>query len=129
MAKKVLMIFLFVLFIVFLGGILVMIMKPKSPDVGTFDVSEYQSYIESCSSEENLGNISDSKDLLKKVEAIWIKKYGERIKKQKPYQVFYDKDNDIWLVSGTLRFHVMGGVAHILVEDDTGKVLAIWHDK
>ena len=76
-----------------------------------------------------MGFISDSKDLLKKVEVIWIEQYGECIKNQKPYQVFYDEANGIWLVHGTLRSNMMGGVANILVDNDTGKVLAVWHDK
>ena len=127
--RKGLFIFLLVLFIAFIGGILVVIIKNKSPEIKSFEVSEYQYYIDNFSSEDNLGFISDSKELLKKVEVIWIKQYGERIKNQKPYQVFYDEANGIWLVHGTLRSNMMGGVANILVDNDTGKVLAVWHDK
>lgn len=127
--RKGLFIFLLVLFIAFIGGILVVIIKNKSPEIKTFEVSEYQYYIDNFSSEDNLGFISDSKELLKKVEVIWIKQYGERIKNQKPYQVFYDEANGIWLVHGTLRSNMLGGVANILVDNDTGKVLAVWHDK
>lgn len=127
--RKVLFIFLLVFFIAFIGGILVVIIKNKSPEIKSFEVSEYQYYIDNFSSEDNLGFISDSKELLKKVEVIWIKQYGERIKNQKPYQVFYDEANGIWLVHGTLRSNMMGGVANILVDNDTGKVLAVWHDK
>lgn len=106
-----------------------MIHKNKFPEIKTFEVSEYQYYIDNFSSEDHLGFISDAKDLLKKVEAIWIEKYGERIKNQKPYQVFYDEVNGIWLVRGTLQSNRMGGVANILVDNDTGNVLAVWHDK
>lgn len=127
--RKLLFTFLLILFMAFIGGILVMIIKNKSPEIKTFEVSEYQYYIENFSSEDNLGFISDSKELLKKVEVIWIKQYGERIKNQKPYQVFYDDANGIWLVRGTLRSNMHGGVANILVDNDTGKVLAVWHDK
>ena len=127
--RKGLFIFLLVLFIAFIGGILVVIITNKSPEIKTFEASEYQYYIDNFSSEDNLGFISDSKELLKKVEVIWIKQYGERIKNQKPYQVFYDEANGIWLVHGTLRSNMLGGVANILVDNDTGKVLAVWHDK
>ena len=127
--RKVLFVFLLVIFIAFIGGILVVIIKNKSPEIKTFEVSEYQYYIDNFSSEDNLGFISDSKELLKKVEVIWIKQYGESIKNQKPYQVFYDEANGIWLVHGTLRSNMLGGVANILVDNDTGKVLAVWHDK
>ena len=80
--RKVLFIFLLILFMTFIGGILVVIIKNKSPEIKTFEVSEYQYYIDNFSSEDNLGFISDSNDLLKKVEVIWIKQYGERIKNQ-----------------------------------------------
>ena len=76
-----------------------------------------------------MGSIFDSKELLKKVESIWIKKFGERVKAEKPYQVFYDEQNGVWLVQGTLPADMMGGVANIIVENNTGKVLALWHEK
>jgi len=116
-------------FIAFIGGVLMVAIQNKAPDIKIFEVSEYQYYIDNISSEEKLGPISDIKDLLKKVEVIWIKKYGECIRKEKPYQIFYDEENGIWLVQGTLRSNRMGGVANILVENGTGKVLAVWHDK
>lgn len=122
--------FVFVLiFTVFVGGVFMVAIQNKPPDIKTFEVNEYQYYIENFSSEEKFDSISDIKDLLKKVEVIWIKMYGEHIKKEKPYRVFYDEKNGIWLVQGTLRSNMVGGVANILVEDRTGKVLAIWHDK
>ena len=118
-----------VVFIVFIGGVIIVALQNKSPDIKTFEVSEYQYYIDMFPSEENLGSISNTKDLLKKVEEVWIKEYGERIKEEKPYQVFYDEKNGIWLVQGTLSSDMVGGVANILLENDTGKVLAIWHEK
>lgn len=127
--KKVLISFLLILFITSIGGIFLVLTKNEVPNIKTFEVSKYQYYIENFSSEENIGSISNAKDLLKKVEIIWIKKYGEHIKNEKPYQVFYDEKNGIWLVQGTLRSNMVGGVANILVENYTGKVLAIWHDK
>lgn len=81
--RKGLFIFLPVLFMAFIGGMILMIHKNKFPEIKTFEVSEYQYYIDNFSSEDHLGFISDAKDLLKKVEAIWIEKYGERIKNQK----------------------------------------------
>ena len=66
--RKGLFIFLLVLFIAFIGGILVVIIKNKSPEIKTFEVSEYQYYIDNFSSEDNLGFISDSKELLKKLK-------------------------------------------------------------
>ena len=120
---------LFVVSIVCVVLIIMIIGKYKTPEVQSFDAGEYQCFVEDFPSEDNIGPISDSKDLLEKVETIWIEKYGERVKKQKPYHVFYDEKNGIWLLQGTLHFYAMGGVANILVENDTGKILAVWHEK
>ena len=118
-----------VLFALCIGGGVMLLLRDKPTNVEAFDVSEYQYYIDNFPAQDELGDIIDTEDLLKKVETIWIKIYGEEIKSQKPYQVFYDEKNSIWLVHGTLQFDMMGGVANILVDNDTGKALAIWHDK
>ena len=74
----------------------------------------------------------DVTELVEKAEEIWIREYGEDIKEEKPYQVFYDMKNELWLVHGT--FHrglfgpTMGGVSYILV-DRSGKVISVWHDR
>ena len=118
-----------ILSVVCIGGIVTAIIKSRSPDIQTFSVSEYQYYIDNFSAEKDFGVIADTKDLLKKAERVWIEKYGKRVKSQKPYQVLYDEKNGIWLVRGTLHADRMGGVAHVLVDSATGKVLAVWHDK
>lgn len=123
-----LFIFPIILFVVF-SGVLIAISKDKAVDIDAFDVSDYNYYIMHFPSEENLGNVSSTDELLEKVEAIWIEEYGEEVKNEKPYQLLYDEKNDVWLVQGTLPLNMMGGVANILVEGNTGKVLAIWHDK
>ena len=127
---KIKRIVLFVLIIVILiGGVCMVIIQNKTPKVKAFNLNEYQYYIDNFPSEENVGNIIDAKDVIKKSEKIWIKLYGESIKKEKPYQVFYDEKNAIWLVQGTLRFNTKGGTANILIQNETGTVLAVWHDK
>lgn len=79
--RKMFFMFLFVLFMAFIAGTFVVIGKNKLPETKVFDVGDYQYYIDKFPSEDNLGFISDPKDLLKKVEVIWINKYGEHIKK------------------------------------------------
>lgn len=121
---------LFIFCVVMLtGGILIMAIRRNSPDIKSFDVSAYQYFIENFSSEENLGIIFDAKDATIKAEKIWIKIYGKDVKEEKPYQIFYDAENEVWLIQGSLRPNMMGGVANILIENNTGKVLAVWHDK
>ena len=120
---------LLLILVIFIGGVFMVIVQNKSPVVENFKSSDYQYYIDNFSSEENVGSIIDAKDAIKKAEIIWIKLYGENIKKEKPFKVFYDAKSEIWLVQGTLRSNMMGGVANILIDNDTGKVLAVWHDK
>lgn len=131
MTKRKKCIVIVLVLIAFIVGIVIMVIQNKnnSPDVRTFVVSDYQYYIESFPSEENLGSISNAKDAAIKAETIWIKTYGKCVKKEKPYQIFYDAQNEVWLIQGSLRSNMMGGVANILIENDTGKVLAVWHEK
>ena len=97
-------------------------------EIDSFRIGDYQDYLE-YSSTDNLGPIENVDDLLKKVETTWISKYGECIKKETPYVVLYDEESKVWLVHGSLRSNNKGGVAYILVDDSTGNVLAMWHEK
>lgn len=124
--KYVLLILVFILAIVAVGVVAVII-RNNSIEVKPFNVDEYQEYIEKYPSDETVGNVDDEKDLVKKAEAILIEKYGNQIKKQKPYKVFYDETNDVWMVTGTLPSNMKGGVANIIIDNSTGKVLAVWH--
>lgn len=101
----------------------------KEPKVGTFELNDYQYYIDNFPSEEIIGNTSDLREVMVKVEKLWSKLYGESVKNEKPYKIFYDSNNDVWLFQGSLRSNMMGGVSNMLIEKSTGKVLAIWHDK
>ena len=129
MSQRKSVVLLVLIIVILMGGFCMVIIQNKTPNVKVFVLNDYQFYIENFSSEENVGNIIDAKDAIKKAEKIWIKLYGESIKKEKPYQVFYDERNCVWLVQGTLRSNIKGGVANILIQNETGKVLAVWHDK
>ena len=98
-------------------------------DDDTFTVDEYRRYIEDFSSDENVGPIVDAEDAAQKAEEVWIRIYGEDIKDERPYIVSYDEENGVWMVKGSLPPFALGGVANILIENDTGKVLAVWHGK
>ncbi|MBQ9416713.1 MAG: hypothetical protein IJU20_07755 [Clostridia bacterium] len=129
MSKRKRIVLLVLIVAILIGGVCMIIIQNKTPNVKGFEFNDYQYYVDSFPSEENVGNIIDAKDAIKKAEKIWIKLYGESIKKEKPYQVFYDEDNGIWLIQGTLRSNMKGGVANILIQNKTGKVLAVWHEK
>lgn len=103
-------------------------MKPwDDRSVGRFKLSDHEYYIGRCASNESFGPITDLACLLEKTETFWVRKYGNSLTRKKPYQVFYDEDAGVWLVTGTF-YNPAGKTAEILVEHATGDVLAIWHE-
>lgn len=117
------------LIIILITVILFAVIQNRKVDVKTFSLSDYQLYIDNSASKENVGPIHDKKDALEKAEDLFIKKYGTRVKRQKPYQLFYDETTNVWLITGSLKSFVVGGTACVLIQADTGDVLAIWHGK
>lgn len=97
--------------------------------VGQFDLDFYAEEIAQFPSDKVLGPVTSTTDAKEKAEAVWVETYGEYVKKEKPYGVSYDKDTGTWLVLGHLPKGAIGGVAHILIRESDGAVLAIWHDK
>lgn len=100
---------------------------------GEFDVLDerYQSIMNSgkFSYEEYVGAVTDAAAARKAAVEIWNGLYGRRhIRGEKPYQVYYDAQNEVWHVFGTLKEGYVGGTAHILIEKEDGKVIAVWHE-
>lgn len=125
-------VFILLLLVIFTGVGTFIIIRNNHHDVKGFELNDYQYYLDNFSSKENVGSIIDTKDAMKKAEAVWISLYGIEVKKEKPYQVFYDEYNDIWLVQGSFKSlfgNSKGGVANILIENKDGQVLAVWHEK
>lgn len=126
MKKKVLTIVVIIILFLLTSIVLVHIKYSK---VKSFNLNDYQHYIQEFSSDEVLGPVKNAKDAKKKAEGVWIEIYGKDVKKERPYQVSYDSENKVWMVEGTLTPNHEGGVAYFLIEEDTGKVLAVWHGK
>lgn len=104
----------------------------KFPELfAEFRFADYQDMPEQFPSAESFGPITDTDALLEKAEALWIHIYGEKIKEQQPYLLSYDKAAGVWLIRGTFPDdpNLVGGVANMLVENATGNVLAVWHEK
>lgn len=80
--------------------------------IKTFNAEDYQYYIDNFPSEEILGGVTDSEDIKRKAEELWIELYGENVKSKKPYHVFFDPENEIWMVHGSLPWN-KEGVFHI----------------
>lgn len=75
-----------------------------------------------------LGRVDDISALKRQAQRIWIKKYGTKVRSDRPYRVFYDPSYDIYYVTGTVK-GALGGTANMFVKGDTGLVLSVWHDK
>lgn len=76
--------------------------------------------------------VNSPKQARKAAENIWIETFGEEtIKDEKPYLVYYDEAEGVWLVTGSmpiLPIYRLGGVAKVLIRED-GMILAVWHEK
>lgn len=117
--------------------------------VRSFDVTEYGEYIYGHylwqyldepleSVPDSLGPIPDSETLRTVAHDLWTEIYGETMKDEKPYLVYYDAANEVWHIEGSRPFSIssdifgvshFGGVAHLIVQETDGRILALWHDK
>lgn len=77
-----------------------------------------------------MGKTENAQQAKKKAEKVWVDIYGDNVSKEKsPYTVSYDEESETWLVTGSLPRYIVGGVPHIIIQENDGKVLAVWHDK
>ena len=97
--------------------------------IDVFNADDYKNYIKEFSSDKAVTDPRDEKTTFDEIEMIWVGIYGDCVKSEKPYRMFYDEKNDMRLICGTLPENRLGGTAHAIVDDKTGKVLAIWHEK
>lgn len=125
-------IFVLVISIIGLIGVItaMLLFNANGPKVGNFLLDEYQQYMIEFSSDKILGKVPTAKEAQKEAEQIWIEKYGKNIPNaKKPYKVFFDQSNNVWLVTGSLHKNTVGGIPYVLIQKEDGKVLAIWHSK
>jgi len=103
-----------------------------------FQLADYESIMGEYPSDIILGETNTKCAAKEKAETVWKELYGERILQQKPYRVYFDEENDAWLVTGTLNapfpriltyWFMAGGVANIIIRKSDGKVLAVWHEE
>ena len=116
-------------FLLFVGAVAYCYFNPPVVGVGTFSVNEFSEDIEKFSSNEVLGEVLTGKAAIQKAEKLWIDLYGKDIVKEKPYKVYFDEENQAWLVNGSLPYGYDGGVAYVIIRKTDGKVLAVWHEK
>lgn len=113
--------------VVLLAGLF--LYRSRTTNGGNFSLQDYQMYIEEFPSEEIAGPVETEEMAIAVAEHVWTSCYGNRVLFNKPYIVQFDAENGAWLVRGSLPFYRAGGVPYILIVKDSGRILAVWHDK
>ena len=103
----------------------------KYNTVYTFNVELFEEEIKEFSSDKVLGPVDSPKTAKKMAESVWAEIFGkENARSDKPYSVAYDAEHKVWYVHGNLREplfgEILGGTLQILIEEETGNVLAVW---
>jgi hypothetical protein len=78
--------------------------------------------------QEVVNYVPNAETAIKVAEAIWLPIYGERIYQKRPF-VAKLKDSTIWVVTGTLRENLLGGVPYIEIQKSDCKILKVTHGK
>ena len=131
MKKGIIIICGILLIVLLIGGIIInnYFEKAKVQSFSLDDQTYYLQAIQDFPSDKYLGEILNAEQAKEKAISEWLNLFGDKINNEKPYQVFFDEENDVWLVKGSLPKGRKGGVAYILMKKSDGKILAIWHDQ
>ena len=115
---------------IIIAAIMVLLLfKAEKITIGVFSLTEYQNYIEKFPSSQTVEPVGTAEEAVAVAQEIWGNAYGKDILFLKSYKVFFDAENKVWLVMEDLPMYMSGGVPYILIEKETGKILAVWHDK
>ena len=79
-----------------------------------------------CDYTKEFGVIENEEEAYQVAAKVIEEVYG---KDESPYIVKYNEVADAWIVSGSLPFFSLGGVASIAIERDTGAILMLIHTK
>lgn len=79
-------------------------------------------------SEPKLGIVNNEETAIKVAEALLFSVYGDRINLSRPFKAKLIKENEIWLVEGTLHTD-KGGVPFIEIQKKDCKVVKFGHGK
>lgn len=98
-----------------------------------FKLQNFEHFTNTFAKEINVGKIENADDAIAKADKLFVETYGEEIMEdEKPYQAFFDEENNCWYVKGTFYQNSAGtrkgGVAKVIFDAD-GNVLALWHEK
>ena len=130
--KKILILIVIGLTVIIVGGAMVLLFNSnKQTIVGEFDVAKYQWEIENFPSEKNVGQVNNVNTAIEKAKELWIEKYstvnGQPYDpiKGREIEVFFDNNNDCWLIKTTLPPNTKGSVPCAIIRKN-GMVIAVW---
>src|SRR4051812_27215635 len=78
--------------------------------------------------EKSVKFVPDTETASKIAEAIWLPIYGEKVLNEKPFIAKLRKDG-VWVVEGTLKNGMKGGVAYIEIQSSDCRILEVTHGK
>lgn len=125
MKKRVIIVGIVVLF---MAGCLLAFLFYPAYDVQHFDLNDYDSELKAFTSDLVLGKVKDAEDAVKKARSAWYDIYGISSISYWSYEVFYDSQNDVWMICGS-HLSTEGGVPYSILQGNTGAVLAVWHER
>lgn len=104
--------------------------QTESTEVKPFGLNKYRRELAAFPSNKEVGRILDERDVLAKAEQVFLETFGEDVLEEKPFKLYYDEQNKVWLVTGSCPSgsQYKGGAAYLLV-DEEGHVLAVWHEE
>lgn len=105
-------------------------MKKNEKKSFVYSMDDYLIYIENNNFSYQVDKIDGYDTAVVVGEKLFVEHFGEDVLKEKPFQAYYDRSSETWMISGNnkIRHNTFGGFAHAII-DENGIVLAIWHDK
>lgn len=97
---------LIVIVLVCIGGLLSLLFLLHGPEefntvkVKTFYLTEYQWEIQTFSTDQNVGEVTDQSIAIKNAKSLWLEKYSVDIPKRK-IEIAYDSKEECWHVYST----------------------------
>ncbi len=74
------------------------------------------------------GYVPDKETAIKIAEVVWVRIYGENVLNKRPFKATLRPDS-VWLVEGTLKPNLLGGVPYAEIQKSDGRIVRIYHTR
>lgn len=109
---------------------------PNQTEVAQFRLESYSYYIDNFPTNLVYGEAYTAEEALEIAQNVWMDEYDYDLSNHK-YTISYDEEGRAWLICGNIdllqRNDEMqlwfGGNPYIIITQNEGRVLALWHDK